>query len=259
MRTSISKQLGLPVAPPLPKAPSLEVQLGFVAEYDKSLNTNNNSRNDFFNASGNDGNWRNDRKYYRAGDESSVDWYLDNDRIRDKATGKIITKDLNYVKRKMEEYALKAEDLKKRLEGSDLNVTTAQYTTNSQKNQDRALANRNRGFYESLVKRLKTILNDMEAEQAKIKADAEAKVKADADAAAAKLKKEAEAAKQAKIDALKKQIAETTDPNVKKKLTDQLTGLLEEGGAALKSNKFILIGGAVAVIGILYYFFRSKE
>ena len=42
MRTSISKQLGLPVAPPLPKAPSLEVQLGFVAEYDKSLNTNNN-------------------------------------------------------------------------------------------------------------------------------------------------------------------------------------------------------------------------
>jgi hypothetical protein len=257
MRTSISKQLGLPVAPPLPKAPSLEVQLGFVAEYDNSLNTKNNEG--YFNAGGNDGNWRNDRQYYKAGDESSVDWYLDNDRIRDKATGKIITKDLNYVNRKITEYALKAEDLKKRLEGSDLDVTTAQYTTNSQKNKDRALANRNRGFYESLVKRLKTILNDMEAEQAKIKADAEAKVKADADAAAAKLKAEAEAAKQAKIDALKKQIAETTDPNVKKQLTDQLTGLLEEGGAALKSNKFILIGGGVAVIGILYYFFRSKE
>jgi hypothetical protein len=259
MRTNISKQLGLPIAPPEPKAPSLEAQLGFVAEYDKSLNTN--SRNDFFNASGNDGNWRNDRKYYtgRASTAASVDYELDNLRIRNKDTGKIITKDLNYVKSKIEQYTLKAENLKNLLEGDNLNVTTAQYTTNSQKNKDRALANGNRGFYEDVVKRLKEILNDMETAQAKIKADAEAKVKADAEAAEAKLKAAEEAAKQAKIAALKKQIAESTDPNVKKQLTDQLSGLLEEGAAGLKSNKFLLIGGAVAVIGILYYFFRSKE
>jgi len=259
MRTNISKQLGLPIAPLEPKAPSLEAQLGFVAEYDKSLNTN--SPNDFFNAKGNDGNWRNDKRYYtgRASSATSVDYELDNLRIRNKDTGKLITKDLNYVKSKIEQYTLKAENLKNLLEGDNLNVTTAQYTTNSQKNKDRALANGNRGFYEDVVKRLKEILNDMETAQAKIKADAEAKVKADAEAAEAKLKAAEEAAKQAKIAELKKQIAESTDPNVKKQLTDQLSGLLEEGAAGLKSNKFLLIGGAVAVIGILYYFFRSKE
>lgn len=257
MRTNISKQLGLPIAPPEPKAPSLEAQLGFVAEYDNSLNTKNNGG--YFNAGGDDGNWRNDRQYYKAGDESSVDYELDNAKIRNKDTGKIITKDLNYVKRKIEEYALKAEDLKKRLEGDSLDVSTTQYAANSQKNKDRALANRNRGFYESVVKRLQGILNDMEAEQAKIKADAEAKVKAAEDAAAAKLKAAEEAARQAKIAALKKQIVETTDPTVKKQLTNELSGLLEEGNTGLKSNKFLLIGGAVAVIGILFYFFRRRE
>ena len=34
------------------------------------------SGDDFLNAGGNDGNWRNDRKYY-AGDETSVDFKLD--------------------------------------------------------------------------------------------------------------------------------------------------------------------------------------
>jgi hypothetical protein len=73
------------------------------------------------------------------------------------------------------------------------------------------------------------------------------------------MKAEAEAAKQAKINALKKQIAESNDPNAKKQLNDQLNDLLKEGTEGVKSNKFILIGGAVAVIGILYYFFRNKE
>jgi hypothetical protein len=45
----------------------------------------------------------------------------------------------------------------------------------------------------------------------------------------------------------------------KKQLKDQLNDLLQEGTEGVKSNKFILIGGAVAVIGILYYFFRNKE
>ena len=56
MRTNISKQLGLPVAPPRAKAPSIESQLGFVAEYDKSLDSSNLNffaENDkYFNASG---------------------------------------------------------------------------------------------------------------------------------------------------------------------------------------------------------------
>ena len=86
-----------------------------------------------------------------------------------------------------------------------------------------------------------------------------AKAKADAEAAAAKMKAEAEAAKQAKIAALKKQIADSKDPSVKKQLTDELTGLLQEGTEGLKSNKIVLIGGAVVVIGVLYYFFRSKQ
>ncbi len=258
MRNNISKQLGLPIAPPEPKAPSLEAQLGFVAEYDKSLNTNNNSRDDFFNAGGNDGNWRNDKRYY-VGDESTVDFRLDADRIRDKSTGKLLTKDVNIVKSTLEKYINIADTLRKPLQGNSLDVTTTQYTTNSQKNQDRALVNKQLWNADKLVERLKTILNDLEAAQAKAKADAEAKAKADAEAAEAKLKAAEEAAKQAKIAALKKQIAESTDPNVKKQLTDELSGLLQEGAAGLKSNKFLLIGGAVAVIGILFYFFRSKE
>jgi len=34
---------------------------------------------------------------------------------------------------------------------------------------------------------------------------------------------------------------------------------LQEGTEGLKSNKIVLIGGAVVVIGVLYYFFRSKQ
>lgn len=56
MRTNISKQLGLPVALPRAKAPSIEKQLGFVAEYDKSLDSSNLNffaENDkYFNATG---------------------------------------------------------------------------------------------------------------------------------------------------------------------------------------------------------------
>ena len=86
-----------------------------------------------------------------------------------------------------------------------------------------------------------------------------AKAKADAEAAEAKLKAEAEAARQAKIAALKKQIEEAKDPSIKKQLTDELSGLLQEGKQAIGGNKVLLIGGAVAVLGLLYYFFRSKE
>jgi membrane protein involved in colicin uptake len=170
-----------------------------------------------------------------------------------------LTKDVNIVKSTLEKYINIADTLRKQLQGNSLDVTTTQYTTNSQKNQDRALVNKQLWNADKLVERLKTILNDLEAAQAKAKADAEAKAKADAEAAEAKLKAAEEAAKQAKIAALKKQIAESTDPNVKKQLTDELSGLLQEGAAGLKSNKFLLIGGAVAVIGILFYFFRSKE
>lgn len=77
--------------------------------------------------------------------------------------------------------------MKKRLEGTELNVSQTQYTTNSQKNQDRALANQQKWVKDRLVARLKSILQDLESAQAKAleskaKADADAKVKADNDA-----------------------------------------------------------------------------
>lgn len=146
-----------------------------------------NEDTNFLNAGGGDnGNWRNDRRYY-VGDESSVDFRLHEDRIRDKTTGKIITNDLKYVQSKIEKYALESDDLKKRLEGTELNVSQTQYTTNSQKNQDRALANQQKWVKDRLVARLKSILQDLESAQAKAleskaKADADAKVKADNDA-----------------------------------------------------------------------------
>lgn len=240
MRTNISKQLGLPIAPPEPKAPPLEAQLGFVAEYDNSLNTKNNGG--YFNASGEEKNFK---EYYK-GNEAVVRSLLAGEKIS-------TSEDIDFLESKKKFY----EEAKKSLE-KDINaikINQAQKAFGTQ-------AYSQRGKYVSQLWSVDKTIELIDKRIADVKVILEkraAKAKADANAAAAKLKAEAEAAKQAKIDALKKQIAESTDPNVKKQLTDQLTGLLEEGGAALKSNKFILIGGAVAVIGILYYFFRSKE
>jgi hypothetical protein len=240
MRTNISKQLGLPIAPPEPKAPSLEAQLGFVAEYDKSLNTNNQSG--YFNATGEEKNFK---EYYK-GDEYTVRAML--------AGLKIFTsEDLDYLESKKKFFEEGKKSLENDINAIKINQLQKAFGTE-------AYARRGKYVYQlwSVDKTIELI--DKRISEVKVILEKRAaKAKADADAAAAKLKAEAEAAKQAKIAALKKEIAESTDPNVKKQLTDQLSGLLEEGAAGLKSNKFVLIGGAVAVIGILYYFFRSKE
>lgn len=206
---NINNQLGLATHPIPVYNKSVDQQLGFIGtdgqgimfnadggEYWASKATPNysddnlimlNEDSTFLNAGGGDaGNWRNDRRYY-VGDESSVDFQLDTDRIRDKSTGKIITNDLKYVQSKIEKYALESDNLKKRLEGTELDVTTTQYTTNSQKNQNRALANQQKWVKDRLVSRLKDILKDLEIAQEKAlalkaKADADAKVKADNDA-----------------------------------------------------------------------------
>jgi hypothetical protein len=255
MRTSISKQLGLPVAPPLPKAPSLEVQLGFVAEYDKSLNNGNlnfvaeydkslNTKNNggYFNATGEEKNFK---EYYKGSDAQ----------IRGILVGEKIStsEDLDFLEGKKKFYQEGQATLRRDINAIKINQAQKAFGTQ---------AYTQRGKYVSQLWSVDKTIEGIDKRIEEVKVILEkraAKVKADADAAAAKLKAEAEAAKQAKIAALKKQISESTDPNVKKQLTDQLTGLLEEGGEAIKSNKFILIGGAVAVIGILYYFFRSKQ
>lgn len=240
MRTNISKQLGLPIAPPEPKAPSLEAQLGFVAEYDKSLNTNNQSG--YFDASGETKNFN---EYYK-GDEAVVRTLLAGEKIS-------TSEDIDFLESKKKFYEEGKKSLEKDINAIKINQAQKAFGTQ---------AYTQRGKYVSQLWSVDKTIELIDKRIADVKIILEkraAKAKADADAAAAKLKAEAEAAKQAKIAALKKEIAESTDPNVKKQLTDQLSGLLEEGAAGLKSNKFLLIGGAVAVIGILYYFFRSKE
>lgn len=246
MRTSISKQLGLPVAPPQPKAPSLEVQLGFQAEIKKSENTKNfnfMAENDsFYNASGEEKNFK---EYYK-GSDAQIKGFLVGEKIS-------TSEDLNFLEEKKKFYQEGQATLRRDINAIKINQAQKAFGTQ---------AYTQRGKYVSQLWSVDKTIEGIDKRIADVKIILEkkaAKIKSDAEAATEKLKAEAEAAKQAKIDALKKQIAETTDPNVKKQLTEQLTGLLEEGGAALKSNKFILIGGAVAVIGILYYFFRSKE
>jgi hypothetical protein len=205
---NINNQLGLATHPAPKFLKNIDKQLGFIGgdgqamlfnadggEYwaknaqpntsDDTLLMLNEDRN-FLNALGDNGNWRNDRRYY-VGDEYSVDFKLDEDRIRDKSTGKIITKDLAYVKSRLEKYALESDDLRKKLEGTSLNVTTSDYTRNSQDNKNRALANQQKWVKDRLVARLKEIVKDLEnqiaeQEKAKAKADADAKLKADTDA-----------------------------------------------------------------------------
>lgn len=205
---NINNQLGLGTHPNPVNKNSVDQQLGFIGSDGQGMmfnadggeywaskaqpNTSDdtllmlNEDNYFLNAGGNDGNWRNDRKYY-VGNETSVDYRLNEDRIRNEDTGKIITKDLNYVKSKIDKYALESDTLRKRLQGIELNVTSAQWTSDSQANKNRANANQSKWITDRLVARLKEILQDLEAEQAKVleakaKADSDAKVKADNDA-----------------------------------------------------------------------------
>lgn len=308
---NINNQLGLATHPIPAYKNSVDQQLGFIGsdgqgmmfnadggEYWASKATPNysddnlimlNEDSNFLNAGGNDGNWRNDRRYY-VGDETTVDFRLHEDRIRDKSTGKIITNDLNYVKSKIDKYALESDDLRKRLEGTELNVNTTQYTTNSQKNQDRALANQQKWVKDRLVARLKAILQDLQTAQekvleAKAKAESDAKVKADNDAFAKAKSTNTLASysdylnrfpqglsveKAAKaIDDLKKaqtikeleERKKTASPEEKKRIDAEINNLLGNVTNELKGTggKILLYGG-VALVGafLLYRVFRSN-
>ena len=246
MRTNISKQLGLPVAPPRAKAPSIEKQLGFVAEYDKSLDSSNLNffaENDkYFNASGETKNFN---EYYK-GSEASVRSLLEGLKIN-------TSEDLDYLESEKKRFQEGKATLERDINAIKINQAQKAFGTQ---------AYTQRGKYVSQLWSVDKTIEGIDKRIADVKVILDkkaAKAKADAEAAAAKMKAEAEAAKQAKIAALKKQIADSKDPSVKKQLTDELTGLLQEGTEGLKSNKIVLIGGAVVVIGVLYYFFKSKQ
>lgn len=310
---NINNQLGLATHPIPVYNKSIDQQLGFIGtdgqgimfnadggEYWASKATPNysddnlimlNEDSTFLNAGGDTkGNWRNDRRYY-VGDESSVDFELDTLRIRDKSTGKIITNDLKYVQSKIEKYALESDDLKKRLEGTELDVTTTQYTTNSQKNQNRALANQQKWLKDRLVSRLKDILKDLEIAQEKAlalkaKADSDAKIKADNDAFAKakssntivayteylknfpeglsvdKANKSIDDIKKAeKIKALENQKANAT-PEEKKRIDAEIDAILgvDSGTTGTVATRMFLYGGIalVAVYG-LYKIFKGNS
>ncbi len=246
MRTNISKQLGLPVAPSKAKAPSLETQLGFVAEYDKSLDTSNLNffaENDkYFNAIGEEKNFND---YYK-GSVDSVKATLVGYKIN-------TSEELEYIESVKKRFEESKSDLNGKIKAIKLNQLQTGFGT--QKAQERGKLVGQLWFVDKAIELIDKRIADVKV----ILEKKAAKAKADAEAAAAKIKADAEAARQAKIAELKKQISESNDPTIKKQLTEQLTGLLQEGGEAIKSNKFILIGGAVVVLGILYYFFRNKE
>lgn len=240
MKNNVSRQLGLPVAPPRAKAPSLEAQLGFTAEYDKSLNTNNNGG--FFNATGEEKNFN---EYYK-GNIDVVKTALIDFKIN-------TSEDIEYLESVKKRFEESKSDLESKIKAIKINQAQKAFGTQAYQERGKYV-----GQLWSVDKSIELI--DKRIAEVKVILDKKAaKAKADAEAAAAKMKAEAEAAKQAKIAALKKQIADSKDPSVKKQLTDELTGLLQEGTEGLKSNKIVLIGGAVVVIGVLYYFFRSKE
>jgi len=208
------------------------------------------SGDDFLNAGGNDGNWRNDRKYY-AGDETSVDFKLDDLRIRDKSTGKIINTNLGYIKSKLEEYIGKADTFRK--ERDAINVTTSDYTRNSNDNKARANKNQNLWFSDRMVARLDAIVKDFEnkiAEQEKAKAEADAKAKAEADAKAKALADaQAEADRIAKMKELNNQLVLAKTPEEKASVQAQIDALV--GKVATGGSKYITYGiiGLVVVIG----------
>jgi hypothetical protein len=308
---NINNQLGLATHPIPAYKNSVDQQLGFIGSDGQGMmfnadggeywaskaqpNTSDdtllmlNEDSNFLNAGGNDGNWRNDRKYY-LGDESSVDFRLDADRIRDKSTGKIITNDLKYVQSKIDQYALEADDLRKRLQGTELNVTTAQWTADSEKNRNRANANQTKWVKDRLVIRLKEILQDLQTAQAKVleakaKADSDAKVKADNDAfAKAKTSNTIVAYTQyiknfpeglsvdkatKAIDDIKKaqtlkeleEKKKTATPEEKKQIDAEINNILGIDTTPLKGmgGKILLYGG-VALVGafLLYRVLRSN-
>lgn len=213
--------------------------------------------NDFLNAGGNDGNFRNDRKYY-AGNETGVDFQLDSLRIRDRNTGKIINNNLGYIKSKLEEYVAKADILRK--ERDAINVTTSDYTRNSKDNKARATKNENLWFADRMVERLKEIVKDLEnkifeQEKAKEKAEADAKAKAQAEADSAKAKAQAEsdakaeAERIAKMKSLNDQLINAKTPEEKKSIQAQIDALA--GSVAKGGSKYLTYGiiGLVVVVG----------
>lgn len=245
MKKNISKQLGLPVNAPEKRAASIESQLGFTAEYDKSLNTNNDSG--YFNASGED---IVRRKYY-TGKKSDVDMVLTAEKIN-------TSEDLAYLESKKNFFKTQGKDV--------LEASLSKYPVNYAQAKTDSQQARNRGSIMADLWKVDAILVaiDKRIEEVKVILEKKAaKAKADAEAAAAKAKADAEAAAEAdrlaKIKDLQKRISETNDPNVKKQLTDELTGLLKQGVATVGSNKVVIIGAVVAVIGLVYYFFRKRE
>lgn len=240
MKHNVSRQLGLPVAPPQAKAPSLEAQLGFTAEYDKSLNTNNNGG--FFNATGEEKNFK---EYYK-GSIDAVKSLLRELKID-------VSEDLDYLESEKKRFQAGKSELEGKINAIKLNQLQSKFGTD--KAQERGKSVSQLWSVDKAIELIDKRIADVKV----ILEKRAAKAKADAEAAEAKLKAEAEAARQAKIAALKKQIEEAKDPSIKKQLTDELSGLLQEGKQAIGGNKVLLIGGAVAVLGLLYYFFRSKE
>jgi hypothetical protein len=218
-----------------------------------------NAGNDFLNAagSGNDGNWRNDRKYY-TGDESSINFKLDDLKIRDKATGKIINNNLGYIKSVLKDYELKASDwLSQR---NAVNVSSTGYTTNSSDNQSRANKNQNLWFADRMVVRLKEIIKEVEnkiAEEEKAKADADAKAKAKAQAEA---DAKAEADRLAKMKDLNNQLVLAKTPEEKASIQSQIDALAGNVAKGTGSSKMLVYGvvGLVVVVG-LYMVFKKKN
>lgn len=245
MKTNISKQLGLPVSAPEKRAASIESQLGFVAEYDKSLNTKNDAG--YFNASGED---IVRRKYY-TGKKSDVDMVLTAQKIN-------TSEDLAYLESKKNFFKTQGKDvLEANLSKYPVNYAQAQTNSQQARNRGSILADlwKVDAVIAAIDKRIEEVKIILEKKAAKAKADAEAaEAKAKAEAAAA-----AEAARLAKIKDLQKQISETNDPNVKKQLTEQLTGLLKEGAATVGGNKIVIFGAVIAVVGLVYYFFKNRD
>ena len=197
---------------------------------------------EYFNASGETKNFN---EYYK-GSEASVRSVLEGLKIN-------TSEDLDYLESEKKRFQEGKATLERDINAIKINQAQKAFGTQ---------AYTQRGKYVSQLWSVDKTIEGIDKRIADVKVILEkkaAKAKADAEAAAAKMKAEAEAAKQAKIAALKKQIADSKDPSVKKQLTDELTGLLQEGTEGLKSNKIVLIGGAVVVIGVLYYFFRSKQ
>ena len=217
-----------------------------------------NAGDDFLNAAGkgNDGNWRNDRNYYK-GSPADIDWKLNDLKIRDSKTGKIINTNVEFLKSTLNDYELKAYDwLNKR---NSVDVSSTGYTVNSKDNQDRAYYNQQLWFCDNMVIRLKAIIQDVEnkiAEQEKAKADTDAKAKAKAEADA-KAKAEAEA--KAKMKELNNQLINAKTPEEKARIQaeiDALAGNVANATGSSKTIVYVVVG--LAIIGGAYMLLKRK-